>query len=67
MADRVLPSLFVQSETIRGEGVWHYVEAMTPRAQAALRAYPYEAAFVGRGAKQKAEKALRDIQKLEDV
>ncbi len=60
--DSLLDDLIVQSEIIRGEGTWYYVEPLTAAGRAAVKADgDNESAFVGRGAKQKADVAYRRI------
>ena len=50
---------YIQSEYIRGEGTWWYVDcaAHSPAAYDCTDRYGGELAFLGRGAKQAAEKA----------
>ncbi len=51
----------VQSETIRNEGVWWFVETRTEAARSIERRYEYETAFVGRGARDKAQHAFDEL------
>ncbi len=59
MSGWLLDDLIVQGETIRGEGTCYYVDSLTPRGREIMRAFTGKTQFVGRGAKQQAEKALR--------
>ena len=54
--------LHVQGEDIRGEGRWYYVEARDQIGTSMLRsasAHDIETTFLGRGAKQRAQRAMR--------
>jgi hypothetical protein len=56
--------IHVQSASYRGEGTWHFVEALTPRGHRAIAKYDGELDFIGPGAKRKAESAYRKILQL---
>ncbi len=60
----------LQSERPHHEGTWYYPICLTHpgyRECPTLRAYEEESHFNGRGSKQKAEKALRELTTLAET
>ena len=60
----------LQSERPHHEGTWYYPICLTHpgyRQCDTLLAYPHETAFNGRGSKQAAERALRELTALAET
>jgi hypothetical protein len=56
--------MFLNSETIRGEGVWHFVDGLSFTEKLITESHDIETCFAGPGSRSKAAAAMRRIEKI---